>query len=96
MMRLNPIAFAIASGVAGVVGAIMFGVAMGATWGMMGGGSAMGGGWMHGGEAVYGQGSMMGGGLGFILYAVNCGFIGGAIVGWVSAWVYNKVEARNT
>jgi|SRR5665213_3811008 len=96
MMRLNPIALAIAFGVAGVVEVILFGMVMGAMWGVMGGGSAMGGGWMHGGGPVYGQGSMMSGGLGFFLYAVICGFIGGAVAGWVSAWVYNNVVARNT
>jgi hypothetical protein len=101
MMRLNPIALAIAFGVAGVVGVILFGMVMGAMWGVMGGGSAMGGGWMHGGwmhdgGSVYGQGSMMSDGLGFFLYAVICGFVGGAVAGWVSAWVYNNVVARNT
>lgn len=33
MMRLNPVALAIAFGVAGVVEVILFGVVMGAMWG---------------------------------------------------------------
>ncbi len=89
MTRLNPAALALAFGVAGVVVAILFGAFIRATWGMMGGGGS--GGWMHGsagGGPGYG-GSMMGGGLGFSVYALVCGFLGGAIAGAVSAWVYN-------
>lgn len=101
-MRLNPLALVIAFGVAGVVEVILFGVVMGAMWGMMGGGgmhgsaggAAYGGGWMMGG-AGYGGGSMMGGGIGFVVYALFWGLFAGAIAGAVSAWVYNNVIARN-
>jgi len=98
MMRLNPGALAIAFGVAGVVEVILFGVVMGAMWGMMGSSSMMGGGGMHGsvgGGPSYGGGSMMGAGLGFFVYALFWGFLGGAIAGGVSAWVYNNLIARN-
>ena len=94
-MRLNPAALAIAFGVAGVLVSVLFGGVMGATWGMMGGGTA--GGWMHGsvgGGPGYGS-SMMGGGLGFMGYALVFGFLGGALAGGVSASVYNYVAGRN-
>ncbi len=92
-MRLNPGALALAFGVTGVLLSVLFGAIMGATWGMMGGGS----GWMHGsvaGGPGYG-GSMMGGGLGFFAYALVCGFLGGALAGGVSASIYNYVIGRN-
>jgi len=92
-MRLNPAALALAFGVAGAVVVILFGGLMSATWGMMGGGT--GGGWMHGSAGVGYGGSMMGGGLGFLGYALVCGFLGGALAGGVSAFVYNSVTARN-
>ena len=93
-MRLNPVALAVAFGVAGTVVIMLFGSVMGATWGMMGG---AGGGWMHGsagGGSGYG-GSMMGGGFGFMGFAIVCGFLGGALAGAVSAWVYNSVVVRS-
>jgi hypothetical protein len=96
MMRLNPVALAIAFGVAGVVVVILFGAVMGAMWGMIGSGSMMGTGGMHGTVGGGpGYGSMMGSGPGFFVYAVICGFLGGAIAGLVSAWVYNSALARN-
>lgn len=96
-MRLNPLALVIAFGVAGVVEVILFGVVMGAMWGMMGSSSMMGGGGMHGsvgGGPGYCGGWMMGGGLGFFVYALFSGFLGGAIAGGVSAWVYNNWSRR--
>ena len=93
-MRLNPGALALAFGVAGALVIILFGGVMSATSGMMGG---AGGGWMHGssgGGPGYG-GSMMGGGLGFLGYALVCGFLGGALAGGVSAFVYNSITGRN-
>jgi len=106
-MRLNPVALVIAFGIAGAVEVLLFGVVMGAMWGMMGGGGmhgsvgsgpGNGGGWMMGGGVGpgYGGGSMMGGGVGFFVYALFWGFLGGAIAGGVSAWVYNNIIARNT
>ena len=92
-MRLNPVALVIAFGIAGAVEVLLFGVVMGAMWGMMGGGG------MHGSVGSgpgYGGGSMMGGGVGFFVYALFWGFLGGAIAGGVSAWVYNNIIARNT
>jgi len=99
MMRLSPVALAIAFGVGGVVEVILFGVLMGGMWGMMGGGSMTGGGWMHGSVGAgpgYSGGSMMNGGPGFFVYALLWGALGGAVVGGVSAWVYNNVIARST
>ena len=106
-MRLNPVALVIAFGVAGVIEVILFGVVMGAMWGMTGGGGmhgsagggpSNGGGWMMGGGGgtAYGGGSMMGGGFGFAVFALFWGALGGAIAGGVSAWVYNNVIPRNT
>ena len=90
--RLNPLALALAFGVAGFVVAIVFAAVMGGTWGMMGSNT----GWMHGSAGVgspYG-GSMMGG-PGFIFAALGCGFLGGAVAGAVSAAVYNNVVGRS-
>lgn len=103
VVRLNPLALAFGFGVAGVVEVLLFGAVAGSIWGMMGGagsgwmhGSAGGGigsgGWMMGGG--YGAGTMMGGGLGLFVYALFCGFFGGAIAGGTAAWVYNAVTAR--
>ncbi len=104
--RLNPLALAAGFGVAGVVLIVLFGTVMGSLWGMMGGSGMMGGGggWMHGaagggaagGGPGYGGGSPMGGGVGFFVYALLAGFLGGAIAGGVAAWVYNAVTARKT
>jgi hypothetical protein len=90
-VRLNPAALGLAFGVAGAVVVILLGGLISAMWGMM-----AGGGWMHGsaGGASYGD-SMMGGGLGFVGYALVCGFSVGALAGGVSASVYNYVSARN-
>jgi hypothetical protein len=92
-MRLNPSALALAFGVAGFVVAFVFAAAMGGVHGMMGSNA----GWMHGSVSTgpaYG-GSMMGGGSGFIVAALVCGFLGGALAGGVSATVYNKIVARS-
>ncbi len=93
MMRLNPMALALAFGVAGFAVAIVFGAVMGGMWGM----GASGAGWMHGsvgGGPAYG-GTMMGGGAGFLFLALVCGLLGGALAGGVSASVYNYVVRQN-
>ena len=93
MTRLNPAALALAFGVAGFALAIVFTSVMGGMWGMMGSTA----GWMHGSAGTgpaYGW-SMMGGGPGFILSALVCGFLGGALAGGVSAAVYNNFVERS-
>lgn len=90
--RLNPLAFAIGFGVAGVVEILLFGTVMGAMSGMMGG---SGGGWMHVSGSGFGGSSMMGGGVGFFVYALIWGFFGSAIAGGVAASIYNAVISRN-
>ena len=90
--RLNPLALALAFGVAGLVVAIVFSAVMGGMWGTMGSNA----GWMHGSEGTgpaYG-GSMLGGGPGFVS-AILCGFLGGALAGGVSAAVYNNIVGRS-
>ena len=91
MTRLNPLALALAFGVAGLVVAIVFSAVMGGMWGMMGSNT----GWMHsvGTGPAYG-GAMMGGG-GFIFSALVCGLLGGALAGAVSAVVYNIIAGRS-
>ena len=91
--RLNPLALALAFGVAGLVVAVVFAALMGGTWGVMGSNA----GWMHGSVGsgpAYGW-SMMGGGPGLIFAALVCGFLGGALAGGVSAAVYNNVVGRS-
>jgi hypothetical protein len=103
--RLHPLALAVGVGAATVLGIVLFGTAMGSLWGMMGG---AGGGWMHGsvggaagsggwimGSPGYGGGSMTGSGWGLFAYTLLWGGIGGAIVGGVTAWVYNAFVGRN-
>jgi hypothetical protein len=89
IMRLHPLALAMGFGAAAVLGIVLFGTAIGA--GMMGG---AGGGWMMRGSG-YGGGSMMGSGLGLFAYALIWGGIGGAILGGVTASIYNGVVGRN-
>jgi len=96
-MRLNPVALAIAFGVAGVVEVILFGVVMGAMWGMMGGGAMHGSvgsgpgncrGWMTGGGIGpgYGGRGMMCGGVCFFGHALFLGFHGGDVARDTLAW----------
>ncbi len=96
--RLSPLALASGFGVAGVLATVLLGAmgTMGGGWmhGSTGGGFGNGG-WMMGGGSGYGGGSMMGGGLSMFAFALMWGFLGGAFVGGVSAWVYNAVVARN-
>ncbi|GAC1430515.1 MAG: hypothetical protein NVSMB5_24780 [Candidatus Velthaea sp.] len=91
VMRLQPLALAVAFGIAGIVEILFFGTVMGSMWGMMGGTS--GSTWMMGGHG-YG-GVSMGGGLGYFVSALIWGFFGGAIAGSVAAWVYNAVNLRS-
>ncbi len=91
--RLNPLALAFGFGVAGVVEILLFGTVMGAMSGMMGGN---GGGWMMGGGGPgYRGGSMMGGSVGFFVYALIWGFFGSSAAGGIAALVYNAVNSRN-
>lgn len=87
---LDTFALAIAFGVAGIALVLLWGVVMGATWGMMGGGS-----FANGSMMGYGGGAMRGGGLGMLLYALVVTFVGGALVGGVTAAIYNKLIARS-
>ena len=95
--RLNPLALALGFGVAGVVEMLLVGTVMGSMWGMMGGTAGVhatsGGfgsnGWMMGGAG------MMGNSFGLLTYGLFSGFVGGAIMGGVAAWIYNAVIARD-
>lgn len=90
---LNPLALAVGFGFAAMVLILLFGTVMGSMWGMMGGTGA--GGWMMGGGHGYGGSSMMGAGIGFLLYALAWGFFGGAVAGVTAAFAYNAVIRRN-
>jgi hypothetical protein len=90
-MRLNAGALALAFGVAGALEATLFIAVTGAMWGTMDGGVGS----MHRSLGLgSGYGSMMAGGFGSFFSAVVCGFLGGALAGGVSAWVYNAAVSR--
>lgn len=78
-LRLNPLALALGFGIAGVVEMLLVGTVMGSMWGMMGG---------------YG-GSTMRNGFGLLTYGLFSGFVGGAVMGGIAAWIYNAVIARD-
>lgn len=86
--RLDTLALAVAFGVAGIALVVLSGAVMGATWGMMGTGAFANGSMMGSG------GTMMGGGLGMMIYALVVAFLGGALVGGVTAAIYNNIVAR--
>ncbi len=83
-MRLNPVALALAFGVAKVAVTI---------FSILGGAVTM---WtirMPGGPPLTGMYAMLG--FRFVAYGVIFGFLGGAIAGALAAVVYNKVIARS-
>jgi hypothetical protein len=84
-MRLNPIALALAFGVAKVVVTIFTFLTIRAMPWIMAGGRG----------TVHFFGGFAYGWTTLILFQVVIGFLGGAIAGWLSAVIYNKVIARN-
>jgi hypothetical protein len=88
--RLNPLAFAIAAGVAAIVVSLLFGLPAMGFGGMMGGryGGYGGPGWMTGG---FGNGSFLGFGIMWLV-----GVLVVALAGATVAWVYNAVHTTRS
>jgi uncharacterized membrane protein len=88
--RLNPLAFAIAAGVAAIVVSLLIGLPTMGFGGMMNGhyGGYGGQGWMMGG---YGNGSVVGFGIMWLV-----GVLVAALAGAIVAWVYNAVHATGS
>jgi hypothetical protein len=86
--KLNPLALAVATGVAAIIISLFIGLPMMGFGGMMGGryGGSYGPGWMMGG---YGYG--FGFGIMWIYGAVVA-----ALAGAIIAWVYNAVNATRS